>query len=167
MYLSLLGQGNSRLSTDRNLVENIYMLPMCDVILMEIVVFILGGCHSHILPSTYSVTDPFQTQGNFMDGCVFLLFIQPFKPCLVVLFASAVQDVAPFLLFEHGPVTQQHYCRKEPDSFSENSVHTFQQKIAVVVTYVLPSLDLKAQSTVFLHFFSDLGHEKPRLRFEL
>lgn len=43
----------------------------------------------------------------------------------------------------------------------------FSAKIAMVVTYVFPSLDLKAQSMVFFHFSSDLGHEKPRLRFEL
>ena len=39
----------------------------------------------------------------------------------------------------------------------------FSAEIAMVVTYVSPPSDLKAQSTVFLRFFSDLGHEKPRL----
>lgn len=51
MGLPLLGQGNRKLSTDRKLVGNIGVLLLCDVILLEIMVFILGGCHSHILPS--------------------------------------------------------------------------------------------------------------------
>lgn len=73
---------------------------------MGIVVFILGGCHSHVIPSTCNVPGPFQIEGNFTDGCV-LFFTQPFTSCLVLLlFASAVQDVALFLLFEHGPVTR-------------------------------------------------------------
>lgn len=51
MGLPLLGQGHSKLSTDRNLVGNICVLLLCDVILLEIMVFTLGGCHSRILPS--------------------------------------------------------------------------------------------------------------------
>jgi len=38
-------------------------------------------------------------------------------------------------------------------------------KVAMAIAYVFPSLALKAQSVVFLHFSSDLGHEKPRWRF--
>lgn len=51
MGLPLVGQGHSKLRTDRNLVGNICVLLLSDAILLEIMVFILRGCHSHILPS--------------------------------------------------------------------------------------------------------------------
>lgn len=53
---------------------------MCDVTLTEIVVFILGGCHSHILPSTYSVTDPFQMKGNLLMDLFFFYSHNPLNP---------------------------------------------------------------------------------------
>lgn len=82
-------------------------LPPWGVMLLRIMVFILGGCHSHVIPSTCSVPDPFQTEGNFVGGCFLPFSTWLFTCCLVLLlFASAVRGVALFLLFEHGPVTE-------------------------------------------------------------
>lgn len=52
MCLPILGQGNRKLSADRNL-GTFCMLPTCDVMLMEIVVFILGvAIHTFFLQHT-------------------------------------------------------------------------------------------------------------------
>lgn len=89
------------------------MPPVCNVIPMEIVGFILGCCHLYISPSAYSITDPFQLRVILLMD-VISLSAQPCEPFLVLLFlASIVQDVAPFLLFERGPGTWWQQLQKE------------------------------------------------------
>lgn len=79
-----------------------------------------------------------------MNGCVFLLLILSFVPCLVPMLTcfccTRCSTFTPLCTWSNNMVD---LCRREPDL--EHCVHTFQQKIAMVVTYVFPSSDLKAK----------------------
>lgn len=135
--------------------------------MLRITVFVLGGCHSHVIPSTCSVPDPFQTEGNSVDGCFLPFFHMTLYmlSCPVTCFCrTRCSAFSPLWTWSSDTVAS---LQKGARLILKELCSHFSAEIAMVVTYVFPSSDLKAQSTVFLRFFSDLGHEKPRLRFEL
>lgn len=58
-FLALLGQGNSKFKYRLEFGQE-HLECRLHVIRQETVVFILGGCHLHVLPSAYRVMTPFQ-----------------------------------------------------------------------------------------------------------
>lgn len=142
MWLPLLGHGTRDQSRDKNQSECILDAPYdTDE----------DNClHSWGLPFINSPFDICVPRFWILFLWMWLLFcIQSFGPCLVVvLHAFLIQDGAPFLLFDHLIMIQWHgsvSLQKGARLVLRVLCSHFSTKIAILVTYIFPSSDLKAK----------------------
>lgn len=136
---------------------------------MEIVVFILGGCHSHISPFHIQCNRPFPDWG-YLCPWVCFSFSYTTLPALscppVICFCCTRHSTfSPLWTWSkwHGSIR----CKRS-QTCSQSTVLTLFSKNSYGCNICIPFLWFESRNLqCFLHFFSDLGHENARLRFDL